>query len=362
MADVVVAGAGPSGWALASACAREGLETTLIAPDPHARWHGTYGMWRDELPDLPPSVIAAAPARTLAVGTSEHLLDRSYVVIDNDGMRRWLAHPDVTAVAGRVAGFSSGVAHLAGGGSVKAPVLVNATGGRRAGHGMDQTAYGLVVRAADANRLVPADAALFMDWADRAREPSFLYAIPVGGDRVLLEETCLARKPGFALDILAARLRHRLTKAEIALKGDEEYVRIPLDLPRPRGLAFGVAAGLVHPATGYALADTLGLAPVVAAALREGLHTGGEHAMRAARHVVWSPAARTVHALRRFGLRAIGDMPGEALPEFFELFFRLPVELQRAFTSGRSDVTGTVAAMAVLFRSAPWRIRARLAI
>jgi lycopene beta-cyclase len=53
-------------------------------------------------------------------------------------------------------------------------------------------------------------------------------------------------------------------------------------------------------------------------------------------------------------------MPAEAVPEFFDLFFDLPTELQRAFTSGRTDVAGTTAYMATLFRTAPWRLRARL--
>ncbi|HVW43054.1 MAG TPA: lycopene cyclase family protein [Amycolatopsis sp.] len=360
MADVVVAGAGPAGWALASACAAEGIETTLIAPDPHAPWPATYGMWRDEVPDLPADAIAAAPARTLAVGTSEHTLERSYVVLDNARLRSLLVHPEVATIAGRVAGFGSGTVHLAGGGSVRAPVLVDATGGRGGGHRREQTAYGLVVPTARAHPLVPAGTAVFMDWSRRERDPSFLYAIPVGGDRVLLEETCLARRPGLAPDLLAARLRHRLTTAGIPLAGDEELVRIPLDVPRPRRPAFGAAAAMIHPATGYGLADALALAPRVAAALREGLRTSGEQAARAARHVIWPPAARAVHALRRFGLRAIADLPGETVPEFFDLFFRLPPELQRAYTSGRTDVTGTTAAMTALFAAAPWRIRARL--
>jgi lycopene beta-cyclase len=361
MADVVVAGAGPAGWALASCCARAGLATTLVAPSPGEPWHGTYGLWRDELPDLPDDAIAAAPAHALGIGTSVHLLDRDYLVVDNGGLRRWLTDPGVETVAGRIVGAGGGTVHLSGGGRLSAAVLVNATGGRRAGLGTEQTAYGLIVSASEAKGLVPDDTAVFMDWSRSAQDPSFLYAVPLGGDRVLLEETCLARKPGLALDILAGRLRHRLVKAGILLDGDEEFVRLPLDLPRPRALSFGVAAGMIHPATGYALADSLRLAPAVAAALRDGLRAGAEHAVRAARHEVWPPAARSVHALRRFGLRAIRDMPAAALPEFFELFFQLPTELQRAFTSGRTDVCGTVSAMVALFGSAPWRLRARLA-
>lgn len=362
MADVVVAGAGPAGWALASACAREGLDTTLVAPDPARRWPATYGLWRDEVPELPDSAIAAAPARTLAIGTREHWLDRAYLIADNEGLRGHLTDPRVSTLSGQVTGFASGTVRLAGGGTIGAQVFVDATGARHPAHGMAQTAYGLVVAAADAKRLVPADTALFMDWSRAFREPSFLYALPLSGDRVLIEETCLAREPGLAPDILAARLRHRLASAGIPLEGEEEFVRIPLDLPRPHGLAFGVAAGMVHPSTGYSVAAALQLAPEVAATLREGLRISGEHATRAARHVVWSPAARAVHALRRFGLRALAGLPGEDLPEFFESFFGMPVELQRAFTSGRSDVKGTATAMTALFRASPWRLRARLAL
>ncbi|KAA9154810.1 lycopene cyclase [Amycolatopsis acidicola] len=339
MPDVVVAGSGPAGWALASACARSGLHTVLLAPRPWAPWPATYGLWRDELPGLPEEAIAAAPARTLAFGTSHHVLDRQYVVLDNDGLRQWLTDPGVEVREGRL-------------GDVAAPVVVNATGGR--GRGTEQTAYGLVV--ADAGELVPPDTAIFMDWSRAAREPSFLYALPVR-DGVLLEETCLARKPGLPLDLLAARLRHRLNRAGIPLEGREELVRIPLDTPRPRTLAFGAAAGLVHPATGYSLATALRLAPAVAAAIADGLRVSPAHAVRAARHEMWPPAARAVHALRRFGLRALREMPGELLPEFFEVFFGLPPRLQSAFISGHTDVAGTAMALVEVFKTSPGRLR-----
>jgi lycopene beta-cyclase len=360
MADVVIAGAGPAGWALASACARSGLETVVVAPEPAQPWRGTYGLWRDELPELPDEAIAAAPGRSLAIGTSRHWLDREYLVVHNDGLRRWLGSPDT--VRGRVIGAEEGCVVLADGRRLPARVAVNATGGRPRSPHTEQTAYGLTLPASEAERLVPPDTALFMDWTPvRPREPSFLYAVPVGGGRVLIEETCLARKPGLPLDVLAARLRHRLAKAGISPEGPEELVRIPLDLPRARALAFGSAAGLIHPATGYSLAASLRLAPAVAEAIREGLRGGAVTAVQAARRVIWPPSALAVHALRQYGRHALLSMPSRALPEFFDLFFQLPVPLQRAFTSGRTDVKGTAAAMATLFRRAPWRLRAHLA-
>jgi lycopene beta-cyclase len=53
-------------------------------------------------------------------------------------------------------------------------------------------------------------------------------------------------------------------------------------------------------------------------------------------------------------------MPPAALPQFFELFFALPEDRQRVFTSGREDLPGTAAMMVELFRHAPWDLRGRL--
>jgi len=53
-------------------------------------------------------------------------------------------------------------------------------------------------------------------------------------------------------------------------------------------------------------------------------------------------------------------MPPELVPVFFDHFFTLPVPLQRAFTSGREDVSGTTEAMSALFRLAPWKVRKHL--
>ena len=60
------------------------------------------------------------------------------------------------------------------------------------------------------------------------------------------------------------------------------------------------------------------------------------------------------------GLEALLRMDADQTRDFFELFFRLPADLQRAYLSGREDVRGTTAAMAALFRAAPWRLRAKL--
>ncbi|QRP43744.1 lycopene cyclase family protein [Amycolatopsis sp. FDAARGOS 1241] len=375
MTDVLIAGGGPAGWALARACARRGLATTLVDAAPLAPWRATYGAWADELPGLPPPVIASAPGETVAFGTREHRLARRYLVLDNEGLREWLTTVPVTVVTGRVAGAEHGrhgsTVVLADERRLATAVVVDASGAHRVlsggpprGHRAEQTAYGLVLPAADAERLIPGapDTAVFMDWRDGA--PSFRYLLPLGDGSVLVEETCLAHRPGVPAGELAARLRTRLAAAGLQARGREEHVRIVLDVPLPsRGavVPFGVAAGLVHPATGYSVATALRLAPRVAAALAGALDAGPEAAVRAARKTLWTAEARAVHTLRRYGLRALRRMSPAELAEFFDLFFALPEAVQRAYTSGREDIPGTAAAMARLFRAAPPRIRARLA-
>jgi lycopene beta-cyclase len=181
---------------------------------------------------------------------------------------------------------------------------------------------------------------------------------------VLIEETSLARRPGLGFDVLASRLRARFAAVGVSTRARRhERVRIPLDVPPARGrplAAFGVAAGVVHPATGYSLATSLQLAPVVATALAEGLEHSPAEAVKAARRTIWTPRAKAVHALRRRGLGALLSMPPAAVPEFFELFFTLTSEEQRGFTSGREDLHGTARMMWEIFQRAPWHLRQQL--
>jgi lycopene beta-cyclase len=148
----------------------------------------------------------------------------------------------------------------------------------------------------------------------------------------------------------------------------EERVRIPVDRPLPargdwRGpvVPFGAASPLVHPATGYSVATALQLAPRVAAAVRDALRRGGSTAAGAAAwRTVWSPAALTVHALRRRSLESLLRLPPGLVPKFFDVFFALPQQHRWAYLTGREDVAGSAAAMTALFAASPWWLRRRL--
>jgi hypothetical protein len=43
-------------------------------------------------------------------------------------------------------------------------------------------------------------------WGTSGEVPSFLYAMPLGGNRVFLEETCLVAKPALPFAVLKRRL------------------------------------------------------------------------------------------------------------------------------------------------------------
>lgn len=376
--DVLIVGGGPAGVALAGACARRGLDTGLLDPSPDRPWTATYGMWSQELPtDLPTSVVAArAAGRVIAL--TEHDLGWHYAVLDVPALQAHLADQlnGVRVYAGRAVGSPGrGVVRCADGSRLRASVVVDAGGQARP---LDptptrrtpaaQTAYGLILDEAAAAPLVSAGAALFMDWrADHGEDgwPTFLYVVPLGDGRLLVEETSLARRPGLPLPILRRRLLRRLAHHDVRPAHDAraEKVFFRVDHPRHRGrsvLGFGAAAPLIHPATGFSLAASLRLAPRVADTLVTGLPDGPDKALAAAQETVWPRAAKVVHQMRRIGLEALLRMPAAETAAFFEQFFSLPEPHRWTYLTARDDLRGTVAAMNCLFRTSSGRLRRQL--
>lgn len=376
VADVAVVGAGPAGWLLAAACAARGLDTVVVAPRPLEVWRPTYGLWADQCAALPDGT-SVTPAATVWAG--ERRLSRGYAVLDNASLLAAVRRSGARAVAGRVAsmGVDGGraVLDLRDGTRIGCGAVVDASGWRRVlsggpppGNRAEQTAYGLVLPAALAAPLVEPGDAVFMRWGRTPGWPSFLYAVPLPGGRTLLEETSLARRPGLPVPDLAARLTGRLAAAGVAAGDavDVERVRFAVDVPparpRPGVAAFGVAAGMMHPATGYSVGDALVAAPAVADALADALPLGADAAARAAHAAVWTPAARRVRRLRDWGLRALLGLPPARVPQFFDAFFSVAEGRQRAYLSGRDDVGGTAGAMTAVFLAASWPVRAAMAV
>ncbi|MGY4711603.1 lycopene cyclase family protein [Mycolicibacterium sp. CBM1] len=378
--DVLVVGAGPAGMALAAACGQLGLKVGLLDPNPDRPWVATYGMWSAELPvDTPPSVVAAR-ASGRAIALTGHRLGWDYVVLDVDALRSRLADQftGVGVYAGRaVRSPEPGVVELADGSTLRAAVVVDAAGRWRPLDptapqliSAEQTAYGVILDEESVSPLVAPGEALFMDWrADHGESgwPTFLYVVPLGDGKVLVEETSLARRPGLPLATLRRRLHARLAHHGIPLpkNAPTEKVSFPVDHPRHSGagvLGFGAAAPLIHPASGFSVAASLRLAPQVAAALAGHLPGQPDRALAAAQGTVWPAAAKMIHRVRRIGLEALLRMPAAEVPGFFEKFFSLPDAHRWAYLTARDDVGGTIAAMASLFRESNWRMRRHLVL
>eukprot|EP00955_Chlamydomonas_euryale_P029497 311149-Chlamydomonas_euryale.AAC.1 len=133
-------------------------------------------------------------------------------------------------------------------------------------------------------------------WGTHAEPPSFLYAMPLGGNRVFLEETCLVAKPALPFSVLKRRLERRLAASGVKVHTvhEEEWSYIPVGGPLPDGgqplTAFGAAANMVHPATGYSVARSFGEAPGVADAIARALRA--KLPVEAAASQVRDPAGR----------------------------------------------------------------------
>ena len=383
MLDALVLGKGPAALALGSALAGRGVRTGIVGPAGPVRWTPRYAAWADELPEgLPPAAVGCRWPRATIVAGARRVVQREYVLLDNDALAsslaadcdgggvRWI---DGTAVSAQHRPEGSTV-HLAGGGQARARVVIDATGGTgtllRRPHGPEagwQTAVGWTVEAEEVP-LEP-ECALLMDWSpaeDDAGPPTFLYAFALGDGRWFLEETALVRRPAVGEELLEARLRRRTDAMRI--RGlrvvAEERVRIGMGgtLPQPqRVVGFGAAAGMVHPATGYSVARSLAAAPGMAAALAEALDTGTpEEASRVGWEALWPREARRRHALHRYGMEALLEMDGEETRGFFDAFFRLPDPAWQGYLSGGLDTRGLMEAMARVYAAAPPGVRRRL--
>lgn len=306
-------------------------------------------------------MLRATVAQPHVWTTRPRVLNRAYGVLDNRVLHRRLDLDGVRVIAGSAAAVRPRLVMLGDGTEIRAGRVIDARGVLPDPTLAEQTAFGIVVPTAVAASAMGDAGCWFMDWRrDNETAPgdpaSFLYAVPLGDDSVLLEETCLVGRPGLSLDELRRRLDARLRArgVEPPANLEVERVRFPVQAPRPSGTVgtFGARAGLIHPGTGYSVAASLTSVDDVVEALVAGRDPG---------KAMWPWSARIVRSLRTVGLSALLQLDPVRTPEFFDAFFALPVERQRAYLSGRDDAAGTMRTMWALFRTVPPPIRRTLA-
>lgn len=380
--DIGVLGSGPAALAVAAACCKHGASVTLIAPNPRSSWKPNYCLWADEVPTDMQSVVEHV-WNEVAVATQlgERQLRRPYVKLDNDAFQQHLWRALHESSARVVDGRATTVEHLPGetrvhiadAGVERVRVLIDASGAgspfvRRvhAGEPAHQIAFGVLLDAPrhgfDLDRMTLMD---FRSAApDAVTPPSFLYLLPLSPDRLFVEETSLANRPGVDLSMLRSRLQARL--ASLGLERcrwiEEEHCSIAMGLGLPVHaqplVPFGAAAAMVHPASGYSIAHVFRKAEPVAAAIVETLRTGDvEQAIAAGNLAVWSRPQRAAWELYAFGLETLVSMTALETARFFDAFFAMPVESWAGFLGGTLNPRDLGPVMTRLFRSLPASVR-----
>lgn len=388
--DVVIAGSGPAGLAAAVACAERGLSVELLG-GPDAPWVPGYGVWADRAIDLGMDgflgPVWSDAEVVFAPGTAQRL-GRAYARV---AKRRWRAHllDRLASAGGRVTWLRADeVAHDPTGSTVtvedgtarRAAIVLDATGHRpafvrRAGEAtLFQAAYGQ--GGLTEGHPWPDDVVTFMDLRmdhveqgdDPSRRPTFLYAMPLGGPRLFVEETSLIAAPAVPFALLRARLARRLALHGVrwAAVDETELCLIPMDTPLPdldqRVVGIGGAASFVHPATGYQLLRSLRASGELADHLVDALGRGVAPAevSRTAWRVLWTDDALRRRELLLFGARLLASLSPDDHARFFRTFFAVPQPTWAGYLADDGSLTDTLRAMAAMLCVADARTRMNL--
>lgn len=371
--DVIIIGAGPAGRALAAACVKQGLDAVCVAPAADAPWPNNYGAWIDELAPLNlAQTVGMRWPKAMVRFDAEHAatLDRPYGNLDGRVLQAALVAPTIDGV---VETLSDDGVVLADGRVIAGKLVVDAAGagvqfaGRRGHHAPGfQRALGLDLQV-DAHPFA-LDTMQLMDFSTAPGAeglPSFVYVMPHGPKRIFVEETSLVGRPAVDLDVLEVRLRARLAEWGIAIRAEDavERCHIPMggalpDFAHPV-LAYGAAAGMTHPATGYMLTHALRCAEPAAVALAGAL-PDVDAARIAFWQAVWPREKQRLWQLYRFGMEVLLRLDQPATRAFFGGFFTLSAERQAAWLAGTMTVSEASATMMTMFKALPMGLRMRL--
>ncbi|XP_006353544.1 lycopene epsilon cyclase, chloroplastic [Solanum tuberosum] len=371
--DLVVIGCGPAGLALAAESAKLGLNVGLVGPD--LPFTNNYGVWEDEFKDLGLQACIEHVWRDTIVYLDDDdpiLIGRAYGRVSRHLLHEELLKRCVEAgvlylnsKVDRIVEATNGHSLVECEGDVVIPCrFVTVASGAASGKFLQyelggprvsvQTAYGVEVEV-DNNPFDPS-LMVFMDYRDyvrhdaqslEAKYPTFLYAMPMSPTRVFFEETCLASKDAMPFDLLKKKLMLRLNTLGVRIKEiyEEEWSYIPVggSLPNTeqKTLAFGAAASMVHPATGYSVVRSLSEAPKCAFVLANILRQNHSKNMLTssstpsistqAWNTLWPQERKRQRSFFLFGLALILQLDIEGIRSFFRAFFRVPKWMWQGF-------------------------------
>lgn len=378
--DILIAGAGPAALVLAAELGHLGLSIRLIAPHAPQAFTATYGAWLDEWPQWAKSCLQDIWSDVRAYVPELTPLLRPYSVLDNQKAAEYLMLKAGRALIwnqGKVVSAKqhrqSWQVHVDTGEVWESHLVIDATGhggtlvqpqflGGRA----MQTAYGLIGRFKH-----PPIAPGSMSWMDYRSiglesSPTFLYAMHLGEDRYLVEETSLIARPAPSQEYLKKRLVKRLAVqgTPISQIETDEWVAFPMNAQVPPAnqiLAFGSAAGMIHPMSGFQVAQAFQKAPALAQVLALALENK-ENVALAGWEYLWPRPLRQARAVQDICVQALLNMSVEQLSPFFQLFFNLPTTSWQAFLSTQTAEYDLVRIMLRLFAQAPMHLRQPLVL
>jgi lycopene cyclase-like protein len=181
-----------------------------------------------------------------------------------------------------------------------------------------------------------------------AKTPTFMYAMPLEGNRIFFEETSLVARPAVSFQECKDRTMQRLAYHGIRITKlyEEEFCYIPMGGALParnqRILALGGSAAMVHPATGYHLCRCLVGAADVATVIRRELQSSSsvgsnvnlDHVAAMAYDAIWSPSNIRQRNFAVYGGEYLMKQNVVGLRGFFGGFFKLPLPLWAGFLAG----------------------------
>ena len=393
-------GGGPAALAIAAELAEQVLAVAVLAAtDPRDPWPNTYGIWGDEVDALglghllehrwsyTCSYLGSGSSDPADPANSPTCHGRDYGLFDKNRLQQfWLERCEAAGVQwlrGQALELSHGSGRsqvaTAAGEVLEARLVLDASGHKAVfvqrpdrGPVASQAAYGVVGRFT-APPVQPGQFVL-MDYRcdhlspeERSEPPTFLYAMDLGQGRFFVEETSLALAPPVPYATLKQRLERRLAHRGVAIEQveHEEFCLFPMNLPLPDldqpVLAFGGAAAMVHPASGYLVGALLRRAPVLAAAVAARLRAepaaDSLQLAQAGWQALWPPELRRKHALYQFGLEKLMRFSEPQLRGHFASFFSLPSAQWYGFLTNTLSLGELLAAMLALFATATWSVR-----
>ena len=392
--DIVILGSGPAALCLAAELAHQSLNIKCISTkSPYDKWSNTYGIWASELEELGlDKLLSHRWTKTVSFFgngldengniPTEHRFD--YGLIDREAFQDALLKKckgiswinDTAIKIDAVKNISEVVCKS--GLKLKSRLVVDASGHKSkfikrplTKEVAQQAAYGVVGKFSSPP--VSKDQFVLMDYRsdhltkkELTESPSFLYAMDLGNNIFFVEETSLASFPALSFDYLKNRLNNRLKKRGIFIENiiHEENCLFPMNLPLPLRnqpiLAFGGAASMVHPASGYMVGSLLRRAPMLAKQLKIYLKDPSLSSVQLAQKgwkILWPYELIQRHKLYQYGLKRLMSFDEKMLRSFFLNFFQLSTNEWAGFLTNTLPLPKLIFVMTKMFLKSPLNIK-----